>query len=61
MRIIAVIDELEVIRKILKHLRLWNPTSGPQRHPTRAPPSATASGVALPHALRWTSRVLRNL
>ena len=38
MRIIAVIDELAVIRNILKHLRLWNPTSEQQRHPTRDPP-----------------------
>jgi len=47
MRIIAVIDELAVIRKILKHLRQWNPTSGPQRHPTRDPPWPPGATIPL--------------
>ena len=50
MRIIAVIDEEAVIRRILKHLRLWNPAPEPPEHPARDPPSATAPGVALPPA-----------
>ena len=54
MRVIAVIDEPPVVRHILEHLRLWNPKSEEQRHPTRDPPSATAPGVALPllHSLQ---------
>jgi uncharacterized protein (UPF0212 family) len=35
MRIIAVIDEDAVIRRILKHLRLWNPAPEPPEHATR--------------------------
>ena len=37
MRVIAVIDEPPVVRHILEHLRLWNPKSEEQRHPTRDP------------------------
>ena len=38
MRIIAVIDDPAVIRRILKHLRLWQPTSEQPHYPARDPP-----------------------
>jgi len=38
MRLIAVIDEPAVIRRILKHLRLWNPHPKAPDHPARDPP-----------------------
>ena len=38
MRIIAVIDEIAVIRRILKHLRLWEPAPEQPNHPARDPP-----------------------
>ena len=54
MRIIAVIDELAVIRKILKHLRLWDPQS--QR--PRAPWPRPHPGPPIPpsHSLTTPSR-----
>ena len=38
MRIIAVIDEAAVIRKILKHLHRWEPLQELPDHPARDPP-----------------------
>lgn len=38
MRLIAVIDDSAVIRRILKHLRLWNPQPKEPDHPARDPP-----------------------
>jgi hypothetical protein len=38
MRIVAVIDEPAVIRRILKHLRLYNPHPKEPHHPARDPP-----------------------
>ena len=38
MRLIAVVDETAVIRRILKHLRLWNPHPEQPAHPARDPP-----------------------
>ena len=38
MRLIAVIDDATVIRKILTHLRLWNPHPKEPDHPARDPP-----------------------
>lgn len=38
MRLIAVIDEATVIQNILKHLRLWKPTSDKPEQPARDPP-----------------------
>lgn len=40
MRVIAVIDQREVVEKILRHLRLWSGT--PPLAPARAPPDADA-------------------
>lgn len=37
MRIVALIDEREVIERILRHLGLWE--EGLPHHPARAPPS----------------------
>jgi len=38
MRIIAVIDDATVIRKLLKHLRLWNPHPSEPDYAARDPP-----------------------
>ena len=38
MRIIAVIDESAVIRRILKHLHKWDPVPDKPDHPARDPP-----------------------
>ena len=38
MRIIAVIDDAAVIRRILKHLRLWQTKPELPNHPARDPP-----------------------
>ena len=38
MRIIAIIDDTAIIRRILKHLRLWEPAPEQPDHPARDPP-----------------------
>ena len=47
MRIIAVIDELAVIRKILKHLRLWDPSPKDLEHPGHDPPWPANTAIPL--------------
>ena len=44
MRVIAIIDQHDVVEKILRHLHLWSGT--PPLAPARAPPD--------PHAGPWT-------
>ena len=46
MRVITVIDDPAVIRRILKHLRLWNPKSKDHDHP--APDPQWRSGATPP-------------
>jgi len=40
MRLIAVIDQAAVVRKILQHLRRWDPDPTEPDHPARDPPGA---------------------
>ena len=47
MRIMAVIDEPAVIRRILKHLRLWNLYPKQPDHPARAPPWPPGATIPL--------------
>ena len=47
MRIIAVINEKAVIRRILKHLRLWNPLPGYPEYPIRDPPRPDGETIPL--------------
>jgi len=50
MRIIALIDDAEVIERIFKHLKVWDPVPEPRSPAGPDPPSATAPCVALPPA-----------
>ena len=47
MRIIAVIDEAAIIRKILKHLHRWNPIPEQPEHPVRDPPWSANTTIPL--------------
>jgi len=47
MRIIAVIDNDAIIRRILTHLRLWKPTPEQPHHPARDPPWPTNTTIPL--------------
>ena len=47
MRIIAVIDDAVIIRKILKHLRQWDPKPEQPHPPARDPPWPTDVTIPL--------------
>lgn len=47
MRVIAVIDEPAVLRRILKHLRLWDPHPKVPDHAARDPPWPPGSTLPL--------------
>lgn len=46
MRIVALIDQREVIERILRHLGLWE--EGARLHPARAPPGGERIAASLP-------------
>jgi len=50
MRIITLIDDINVVERILKHLKVWDLVSDRLKSSSPDPPSATAPGVALPPA-----------